>query len=201
MRSLELPETSVLSPILIKIRTLAKIQGRQLVCRRPGCGETSSPPTENLMKKIRLDKNAYLQQGYPCHITICSQQNQQIFVKGKFTCACMELLESLCQEYSIRPFVYCFMPDHIHMIVAVEGNISIIAFVQTFKSKATIESYKHDFEGKIFQSRFYDRFIRSDQNLQNEIRYVLENPVRAGIVVDYRDYPYSKCFYDIDDDP
>jgi putative transposase len=149
------------------------------------------------MKKIRLDKNAYLQRGYPCHITICSRRNEEIFLKEKYTTCCMDLLESLCKEYALRPLAYCFMPDHIHVIVVVEGNRSIIAFVQAFKSRATIESYKHGFQGKIFQPRFYDRFIRSDQNLENEIKYVLENPVRSGIVEDYPDYPYSKCFYDI----
>lgn len=85
------------------------------------------------------------------------------------------------------------------MIIVVEGDKSIIALVQAFKSKATIESYEHGFEEKIFQPRFYDRFIRSNKNLENEIKYVLENPVRSGIVEDYRDYPYSKCFYGIDE--
>ena len=111
----------------------------------------------------------------------------------------MYILETLSEEYAIRLFVYCFMPDHIHLIVTVEGEKSIIAFIQAFKSKATLESYKHAFSGKIFQSRFYDRFIRSDQSLIDEIKYILENPVRRGIVDDFRKYPYSKCFYDIKD--
>lgn len=147
------------------------------------------------MKKIRLDKDAYIQQGYPCHITICSRKNEEIFLTHKFTTRCMDLLESLCKEYEIRPLAYCFMPDHIHTIIVADGNKSIIAFVQAFKSKATIESYGHGFEGKIFQARFYDRFIRTDQSLENEIRYVLENPVRKGLVDDSSKYPYSGCFF------
>jgi hypothetical protein len=66
--------------------------------------------------------------------------------------------------------------------------------VQAFKSKATLESYRHDFEGRIFQTRFYDRFIRTYESLENEIRYVLENPVRNGLVKDSAEYRYSKCF-------
>jgi len=113
----------------------------------------------------------------------------------------MNILEVLSREYSMRLFVYCFMPDHIHMIITVEGKNSIIAFIQAFKSKVTLEPYKHCFEGKIFQARFYDRFIRTDQSLEDELRYILENPVRKGLVDDYKKYPYSKCFYNIEDLP
>lgn len=126
-------------------------------------------------------------------------QNEEIFINHNFTTSCMYILDTLSEEYAIRLFVYCFMPDHIHLIGTVEGEKSIIAFVQAFKSKATLESYKHAFSGKIFQSRFYDRFIRSDQSLIDEIKYILENPVRRGIVDDYRKYPDSKCFYDLTD--
>lgn len=106
----------------------------------------------------------------------------------------MTVLEMLFKQFKMKPLVYCFMPDHIHMIIIVDGDKSIVSFVQAFKSKATIESYRFGFKGKIFQSRFFDRFIRTSQNLENEIRYILENPVRKGLVEDYSRYPYSKCF-------
>jgi putative transposase len=146
------------------------------------------------MKKIRLDKGAYFQTGYPCHITTCALGGKRIFEKGEFTFHCMELLESYCVNYKMTLFVYCFMPDHIHIILTADGEKSIIELVQAFKGKSTVDSYKFGLQGKIFQSRFYDRFIRTYQSLENEIRYVLENPVRRGLVNNYKDYPYSKCF-------
>jgi putative transposase len=146
------------------------------------------------MKKIRLNKDAYLQTGYPCHITICSLNGNPIFESKEFTFHCLELLESLCDKFEIQLYVYCFMPEHIHIILTVEGQKSIIELVQDFKGKSTIESYNFDYKGKIYQTRFFDHFIRTDQSLENEIRYVLENPVRRGLVENYRDYPFCKCF-------
>jgi putative transposase len=146
------------------------------------------------MRKIRLPEDAYFQTGYPCHITICSLNGKPIFGLKEFTLHCMELLESLCDKFEIQIYVYCFMPEHIHIILTVEGPKSIIELVQAFKGKSTIESYKFGYQERIYQTRFFDRFIRTNQSLENEIRYVLENPVRRGLVESYRDYPFSKCF-------
>ena len=44
---------------------------------------------------------------------------------------------------------------------------------------------------KLWQKGFYDRVLRSNDNSLSFARYVVENPVRAGLVADMRDYPFS----------
>jgi putative transposase len=149
-----------------------------------------------VMKKIRLEKEVYSQRGYPCHITIDSAYHKNILGDDRLTRQSMRLLEQLCLDYKLTLYVYCFMPDHIHFVVSVKGDKSIIELVQAFKSKTTIGSYNFGFSGQIFQTRFFDHFIRTYQNLENEIRYILENPVRKGLVDDYSKYPYSKSLID-----
>ena len=146
------------------------------------------------MKKIRLDKEVYFQYGRPCHLTVCSKFDIPIFVNREFTLRCMELLESLCEKQEFLIYVYCFMPDHLHLIVSVKGEESIIGLVQAFKSLATRESYRHGFKGRIFQARFYDHFLRTWEDLEKHIRYVLENPIRRGLVRNSEDYQYCRCF-------
>lgn len=146
------------------------------------------------MKKIRLDKEIYAQEGRPCHVTICASEGLSPFSNDKFTVHAMGLLESLCSKYKIFIYVYCFMPDHVHIILSVRGEKSIVGIVQAFKSKVTIESRKYGFLGRIFQPRFYDRFIRNFEALEREIRYVLNNPVRKGLAAEPDQYPYSRCF-------
>jgi len=40
-----------------------------------------------------------------------------------------------------------------------------------------------------WQEDFFDHIIRSDESLATQLRYILENPVRKGITVSWRDYP------------
>jgi putative transposase len=147
-----------------------------------------------IVKKIRLEKDNYLQIAYPCHITICSINRTPIFELKDFAIHCMDLLEKQCDEYSMDIFAYCFMPDHLHFVSSVRGEKSIIDLVQAFKSISTKDSYQFGYEGKIYQSRFFDHFIRTYEGLQNEIGYILDNPVRKGLVKHYREYPFCKCF-------
>jgi len=109
----------------------------------------------------------------------------------------MNILEKICSEGNFDLIAYCFMPDHIHLIVSSSGTNSIIDLVRIVKSKTTLASYKYGFERKIFQPRFFDRFIRNSEGLLKEVTYILNNPVRKGLVDDYRNYPYSKCYIDI----
>lgn len=146
------------------------------------------------MKKIRLDAEIYAQEGRACHVTICSFSAQLLFINDAFTVHCMGLLESLCQKYQIFTYAYCFMPDHLHMVISVRGEKSILDLVRAFKSKATIDSRQYGFEGRIFQSRFYDHFIRTMKDLENEINYILLNPLRKGLTPENHGYPYGRCF-------
>jgi len=146
------------------------------------------------MKKIRLEREVYHQCGYPCRITICSFEESSIFTNANFTYHCMDLLESSCKKYDFFLSVYCFMPDHLHLVVSIRGEKSIFDLMAAFKSYATRDSRAFGFKGRIFQPRFHDHFIRTPENFENSIMYILNNPVRKGLVADYSEYPFCKCF-------
>jgi hypothetical protein len=42
-----------------------------------------------------------------------------------------------------------------------------------------------------WQKDFYDHVIKEKANIKTQAHYILDNPVRKGIVGDWRDYPYS----------
>jgi putative transposase len=144
------------------------------------------------MKKIRLDPETYLLPDHPCHITICSHHKLNLFENHLFTLKCMDILEKESNHYRCILYVYCFMPDHLHLITSSDGTHSIIDLIRAFKSKATLLSYSYGHEGKIFQSRFFDRFVRKEKGFNEEILYILNNPVRKGFVGDFHLYPYCK---------
>ena len=85
--------------------------------------------------------------------------------------------------------VYCFMPDHLHVVLqgaAPEADVwrAMILFKQR-----TGYWLKRNRPGVRWQNDFYDRIVRRDENLADHIWYVVNNPVRAGLVEDWRQYP------------
>ena len=83
----------------------------------------------------------------------------------------------------------CLMPDHLHWLLADAGRM--IRAVQRFKSEATLRARCHGFQGRIWQRSFWDHVLRREESTYLVARYVVENPVRAGLVVDVADYPYQ----------
>jgi REP element-mobilizing transposase RayT len=85
---------------------------------------------------------------------------------------------------------FVVMPDHLHWLVQLVGRRSLSVSVNTAKSFAARTINKHiQCAGRIWQKGFYDRAIRRDQDLQAVARYVVANPLRAGLVQSLRDYP------------
>ena len=85
---------------------------------------------------------------------------------------------------------YCFMPDHVHMVVAgSRDSANLRRFVSAAKQAAGF-AFARSFGGRLWQLNFFDRTIRRSDDLAAIIGYMLLNPVRASIVDELHQYPY-----------
>ena len=83
---------------------------------------------------------------------------------------------------------YCLMPDHAHLVVDGERDDSdCLSFIKLAKQYAAYY-YKQSFGRRLWQRYGYERFIRDDMERALTIRYLLANPVKAGLVRDPREY-------------
>lgn len=85
---------------------------------------------------------------------------------------------------------YCFMPDHLHLIA--EGQTDEAdcrAFIKLSKQYSGYY-YKQASGERLWQRYLYDRVIREDRELALTVRYLLANPVRAGLVKHPSEYPF-----------
>ena len=83
------------------------------------------------------------------------------------------------------------MPDHLHLLV--EGRVdaaSLTAFARDIKQR-TGYHWRRKAEGVLWQDGYYERVLRDDEQTLTVAKYILENPVRAGLVREPREYPYS----------
>ena len=83
---------------------------------------------------------------------------------------------------------YCLMPDHGHLVVDGERDDSnCLGFIKLAKQYSAYY-FKQAFGHRLWQRYCYERVIRDDMERALTIRYLLANPVKAGLVKDPRDY-------------
>jgi REP element-mobilizing transposase RayT len=101
------------------------------------------------------------------------------------------LLETTLNRYGWELHTYCLMTNHFHLLVTTpEANLSAGmqflngCFAQWF-------NWRHGFEGHVVERRFYSGLVKSDEHLMALARYILLNPVRAGICNSAGEWPWS----------
>lgn len=81
------------------------------------------------------------------------------------------------------------MPDHLH-IVGELGESTLSQVMHSLKSFSARQLVAAGVMPPVWQDGYYDHGLRDDEDYRLKIRYVLQNPVRAGLVQRVRDYPH-----------
>jgi REP element-mobilizing transposase RayT len=85
------------------------------------------------------------------------------------------------------------MPDHVHLVLTIPRGRAGLAWMSIMKGMKGTAAHAVKgllgWPGSVWQSESFDRVIRSGKEYET-IEYILENPVRAGIVERWQDYPW-----------
>jgi putative transposase len=94
-------------------------------------------------------------------------------------------------EQRVSLIAYCFMPDHVHLLVEGQSDDSDCRrFIARAKQYSGFY-YRASFGRRLWQRYGYEHVLRNEQAAVSVARYIVENPVRAGMVVAVQDYPFS----------
>jgi putative transposase len=97
------------------------------------------------------------------------------------------------KEYNL--FCYCIMPNHVHLVfdlLSKEKNVgNILGSIKKYSARRA-NKILHRF-GHFWQTESYDRLVRDDTELYFILRYVLLNPVNAGLVKNWKDWQGIYC--------
>jgi len=94
-------------------------------------------------------------------------------------------------EGRLTSMAWVLMPDHLHWLVQLGDQASLSDAVKAFKGRvgqrinATLGR-----QGAVWQKSFHDRALRSEDDLHEAARYIVANPLRAGLVQRLGDYPH-----------
>jgi putative transposase len=146
--------------------------------------------------KPKLHLNDFDYRGcYRYFVTICTDRKKNIFVKNNQLIEKMiEFLDQTAKRQFFTVWVYCFMPDHLHILVeGINAYSDLKKFMKDFKQR-TGYWYKHEessTRNKLWQPGYYEHVLRKEEDTNELLRYILNNPVRKGLVANYLDYRYS----------
>jgi REP element-mobilizing transposase RayT len=102
-----------------------------------------------------------------------------------------DILASVVAKTNCIVPVYCFMPDHQHLIITgIHTDSDILKAIVDYKQKTGFWMSTNKPVMK-WQKDFYDHLIRTNEDIAIQIRYILDNPVRKGLVSSWHEYPFK----------
>ncbi|MFH1737116.1 MAG: transposase [Actinomycetota bacterium] len=129
--------------------------------------------------------------GAVYHVTARGNAKQEIFISKDDRWLFLEVVARAAKQYSIVIHAYCLMPNHYHLLIETPyGNLSEAMrhinqlYTQCFNKR-------HDRVGHVFQGRFKAVLVEKDQHLLELSRYIVNNPIRAGLAAKAADYYWS----------
>ena len=126
------------------------------------------------------------------HIFFRGQNRQHIFEEDEDYKKMLEILSDLKREMGFELYVYCLMSNHVNFLIKEKETRQISLIMKRLLTKyVRLYNYKYQRTGTLIANRYKSKPIETDEYFLPLIRYVHQNPVRAGLVYDLAKYPWS----------
>ena len=125
------------------------------------------------------------------HVILRGNDGQRIFFDNKDQAHFSFLLQKGVERFGHRIHAFCLMSNHVHLAIQV-GEVSLSRIIQNIGFRYTRWfNWRQSRSGHLFQGRYKAVLVDADVYLLELTRYIHLNPVRAGIVGEPEDYPWS----------
>jgi REP element-mobilizing transposase RayT len=115
-------------------------------------------------------------------LTICAEGRAAVFLDPNVARSVASQVLRDATAYRFAVIAYVLMPDHTHWLVEGLSETSALRpFVKMAKQRSGY-TFRQEKREPLWQSGFYDSVIREGKEVWGVIRYIVENPVRAGLV-------------------
>lgn len=131
----------------------------------------------------QLRKGRYSQASQIYHVITNTKNRQPLFNNFAYARLLIKQLNAHQPQASTLAFVV--MPDHMHWLLQLNQPQTLSGLIKSVKAK-TAQAIGQ----RIWQAGYYDHAIRKDEDVVNIARYIIANPIRAGLVKRVGDYPH-----------
>ncbi len=127
---------------------------------------------------------------YAYSITLNTAARHRVFTSEAVVHDCLKALMEASSKHDFVVYAYCFMPDHVHLLVEGSEDSSLIPFMKRFKQLSG-HRYKQEFGRALWHRSYYDHVLRQEEDRRVVAEYIWNNPVQAGLVVSREAYAFS----------
>ncbi|MWV18358.1 transposase [Pseudomonas sp. L-22-4S-12] len=144
-------------------------------------------PTRALAHRLRIGRCSEAGRIYLLTATLL--ERQPLFHDVHLARLLVAQLRAAQQEGRVESLAWVVMPDHLHWLVRLQRG-SLDELMQRLKGgSARSINARLGRRGPLWQHGYHDRALREEEDLQAMARYVVANPLRAGLVERVGDYP------------
>jgi putative transposase len=132
------------------------------------------------------------------HVTWSTKARARTFADAHVANVACAALKRICNERRIEILSWVLMPDHFHAVLRLSDHVALSETVARMKAAmagAVNVATSAEKGASVWQSGFYDRAIRRDEDLLAVNEYVVANPIRAGLVNDLGDYSWWDAYW------
>jgi putative transposase len=128
---------------------------------------------------------------YRYSLTFCTALRHAAFATPRVVSTVRDQLLRCAADDGFAVCAYCFMPDHVHILTVGERpDSALLPFVKRFR-QASGYWYSKVVRRDLWQKGFFEYILRDTDATDDIARYILANPVRAGLAARIGEYPHA----------
>jgi putative transposase len=123
-------------------------------------------------------------------VTCCVAGRRSAFMdQASVDCVRTQILRT-CSDRDFVELASVFMPDHLHVLLGgTSASSAFLPFMKLMRQR-TAMFYRRLTGESLWQQGYFDRVLRPDDDITAIAQYIMENPVRAGLIGKSEDYPF-----------
>jgi len=123
-------------------------------------------------------------------LTFCTDWKRKWFESAEAVQLVLTQFLRVAAKEGFAILAYCFMPDHLHLLIEGQREDSDARKFIIKSKQCSAHAYADKFGSRLWQPFGYEHVLRDDEKVQVVARYILENPVRAGLAKTVMEYPF-----------
>ncbi|HSX65877.1 MAG TPA: transposase [Pseudoxanthomonas sp.] len=145
----------------------------------------------------RLRRGRHSGTGHAYLLTACCYNRLPLMAHDAAARIVLASAQWLNQNRRMTLMAAVVMPDHVHLVAGLTTE-PLATLMRSLKSYTAHEINRVLVrDGLVWQRGYHDRGIRDEEGIRAAVEYCVLNPVRAGLVDDFRQHPYWWCRWDI----
>jgi putative transposase len=126
-------------------------------------------------------------------VTTKTSMGRRLLQSDRFAALLVDVLRACVAARRFQVHDFVVMPDHVHLLISVSGEISIEKAMQFIKGGFSYRVKKElGFSGEVWQRGFSEVRVEGQQSFERHREYIAQNPARAGLVQPGEDFAW--CF-------